>query len=179
MEGMRIMRYLALDIATTTGWVVMDTKPANILHDASPNEIVNFGKIVTTGSTKNKIASLYKQTAELAHLYQPDFLMFEDIFYYKNVRGFKMLSYLQGAAILAVMHQKDIPIIALSSRSVRKVLGIVNNERKQIKQDVINYVNKELGTELNVKEHNDISDAILLVLSYLKNPNQYTLNFGE
>lgn len=162
------MRYLALDIASITGWVVMDT---------NPNKIINFGKIIATGSIKSKITTLHKKVCRIASLYQIEFVIFEDIFFYKNAKGFKILAYMQAACMLAVNHR--IPIIALSSRSVRKVLGIQNKMRDQIKQDVVLYINKELNLDLNVKDHNDIADALLLILSYLKDKTQYTLDFGD
>lgn len=166
------MRYLALDVASTTGFAIIDVN--------EDNRVVNFGKILTTGSIKNKIHQLYSEISKLIKIYKPDMIMMEDIYCYKNIKGFKILSYLQAACILSTIGLKnDIPIIALSSRSVRKVLGIVNNERKQIKNDVIIFVNKNLNLTLNVKDHSDIADAIILILSYIKDPNQYQLNFGE
>ena len=148
-------RVLALDISSSStgfAWLINEKIPSQ-----KPGVIECSG--LTIKERVNCLTSGLISTVVGGPL---DIIVIEDTFFSKNVKTLKLLNYLAGVALCVMNeHYPDTPIVFMTVREVRKLLGTKD------KKDTFEYIKDRYKLEdYNFKEHNDITDALALALAY-------------
>ena len=158
------MKILALDIATTTGWAILEIKgiKANI----------NYGSI--TVNPKNRLKEVNNAIKDLMKN-KPDIVLIEDVFFSRNFKSFKVLSMMHSAAYLACVSVSNPLVLEANATAIRKAIGIKNTEREKIKPLVMKKINQMFKIKL---KDNDVTDAIAIIIAYL-NDRKVFKNFSQ
>lgn len=159
------MKILALDIATTTGWAVLEIKgkKANI----------NYGSI--TVNSKNRLKEINNEVKTLIKNHRPDIVLIEDVFFSRNFKSFKILSMMHAATYLGCVAISNPIILEANATAIRKAIGVKNTEREKIKPLVMKMINQMFGIRL---KDNDVTDAIAIIIAYLNDKKVFRV-FGQ
>lgn len=123
---------------------------------------VGYDTIILNSSTPlaERIKNIYERIVGVLNENKPDKVGIETIFYGKNIQSAFTLGHARGAILLAVA-QKDIPVVELSPRAVKKAVTGNGNASKQ----QVQYMLPKL---LNIKVANlpeDAADALAVAYS--------------
>lgn len=143
------MRVLGLDIATSTGFGLLDD-----------DSLLAYGLLVipSKATHRERFKIFRKELIKLYKISKPDLVVIEDTFVKKNVAVTSYLNQLRGIAIESIPVKSD--FYSLKTSQARASLG---KGKKYTKEDVFNcMVTKYKLKGFVFEEHNDITDAILL-----------------
>lgn len=143
------MKVLGLDIASTTGvGVIEDGKLIYYSKFSLPKTTENLPRYK---AFRKIVVSIYKE-------HKPDIVSLEAVFMGKNVKTTAYLNGLRAIAMEALPRKAQ-----LQSNTVGHVRKeILGSGKKHDKLEVLTFVCKTYGIDLNPKTDLDISDAILL-----------------
>lgn len=165
------MKVLALDIASRTGYAVLEERKNEI-------SLVGSGTIDTTGFISDRMKTLHGHLSKLVLEHNPDVVAIEDLYLGRNANTFRILAYLQAVAYMTVSALISVPIISVSVNRARKTLRIKSKDRKHLKREVTDTVNNFYGLELSSTDGNDVADAVVIGLSALLDRQSHK-QFGE
>ena len=145
------MKVLGLDIATQTGWSVLDSAG-----------LIEYGIIKIPTSKKAGLqARLLAFKQEMISLYekiQPEVICFEAVYSGPNVKTTQFLNMLRGIAV-ATMPETSSMITVVASSARLKVIGKGNCGKK----GAFDWVKRKyLLNSFKFSTHNDITDSIVL-----------------
>lgn len=159
------MRVLALDIATTTGWAVID----------APEKLIACGsfKIKPKLKYRDRMKVFKENMLALIEKYSPTHVAIEDTFVGVNPKTTALLNYMKGTCMISVPDH-----IELHSALAVKIRSVVLPPKPKVKKEkksteiklkpkevMFNYiVSKFKLKDMTFKKHNDITDAIGLAL---------------
>lgn len=140
---------LGLDISLSTGWAIFDN-----------SKLKDYGIIkIKEKEIDKRIRTLTAAVLCLVDEFKPTVVIMEDVFKGPNVKTLIFLSRLQGAIINIIPEGTRVEYIY--SSSARK--NVLKADNKNNKENTFNWIVKKFKLEgLNFKQHNDITDAILL-----------------
>lgn len=142
-------RILGLDVATTTGFAVLDG-----------SGIIEYGliKIESSDSLPDKLKFLRRSVLKVVKQFSPDMVALETVFHGRNVTTTALLNNMRGAVIVSL--PKKVKVVNVHPKTAKKdILG----HGGVGKEDVFNWcVGKYKIKGLKFNKHNDITDAVLL-----------------
>lgn len=142
---------LGLDIATTTGFAVLDK---------NTNAIIKLGhfSIDKKSDLSNQLKSFRREIKDLIKIYQPTDIIIENVYQGINAITTAYLNQLRGIAIECIPLKSN--LVLINVKTVRKsVLGDGSLTKLQV-FDIITKKYNLIG--LDFKTHNDEIDALLL-----------------
>lgn len=146
------MRTLGLDIATVTGY--------SLLED---DILIEYGTLCLdkTKNTREKLIEFKKKLLKLIKELKPQQIVIENVYSSINIQTTQFLNMLRGIVICSIPIK--IQIIGINASNARK---IVLHKGNASKEEVFNYITLKYNLNNFVfKTHNDITDSILLVLA--------------
>lgn len=144
---------LGLDLSiSSTGWSIVDL-----------DTIVSYGKIKTkqlkTKDIKQRLKFIVIEIKKIIEKFSPTAIIIEDVYHGVNAKTVAILNRLNGAVIVSLPDNIDVKVINVSH--ARKV--ILTTGKRHDKNDVFLWaVSKYKLKNFNFKDHNDITDSILL-----------------
>jgi Holliday junction resolvasome RuvABC endonuclease subunit len=154
------MRVLSLDVASKTGYAVFEVKNKK-------EKLIETGVIAVPmkDDYRGRFIQLNYKLKDLINRVKPDLVSIEELHSTRNAKTFCLLAMYLGVVHLTIPTSTSIKTInATSARSkIFKDLGHKPPKRDEIKEAVFNWaVDRYKLTDFNVKDHNDITDAILV-----------------
>lgn len=158
------MNILSLDLSShSTGWCVGDGK-----------QIIDYG-CITSASTINvkRIVIMKDAIKEIIKKYNIEQIVIEEVRTdYKNVKTYKVLTWLQGSIVIAAYEiNPKIKITYMQPSSWRATIGIHTGrgiKRDTLKQADIDYVKEKYNIEAN----DDVCDSICLYDAFTIKDNE-------
>lgn len=148
------MKVLGLDVATKTGFAIIDE--SGIINSG----IIQLNPKVTY---RERLKFLREQVLELLINYKPDIVALETVYAVKhkkkqNVKTVAVLNWMRGVVMESIPRNSElIDVYATTAR--KDVIG----SGRATKEDVFNWAVKEYELDDFVfSKHNDVTDAILL-----------------
>lgn len=143
------MRILGLDIATSTGFSVLDGE-----------KLLVYGLIKLKPEEHIKRFKQFRlNIKELIEVYKPDLVVIEATFSGKNPKSTAYLNMLRGIALELMPPEVIVKTVPVSTAR-KDVLG---KGKKHDKSEVFTWaVAKYKMKDLTLKKHNDITDSILI-----------------
>lgn len=146
---------LGLDIATTTGFAVLNEKT-----------VIKCGSFKLEDlDHRSRFKYFRRNILKLVKEYKPNLVVIEETYVGPNVKITAYLNMLKGICIECIPSK-----VKVKSEVVSKIRKeILGSGKKHTKQDVFRYVVNKFNIEnLNIKKDLDVSDAILLSVWGLK-----------
>lgn len=126
------MIILGIDPGTaTTGWGVVEKQGKNL-------ECLAYGAIITKAGQQNshRLQQIYKEVIGLIKKYEPDTLMVEKLFFFKNLKTAMPVAEARGVILLAAADKK-ITLKELTPLQVKMAIcGYGRADKKQIQKMV-------------------------------------------
>jgi Holliday junction resolvasome RuvABC endonuclease subunit len=144
------MIILGLDIATTTGFSVLEN-----------DRIIEYGTIKLKSKLEHRFRFKDFREALLSILttYKPDIVIIEATYSGRNRKTTAYLNMLRGIALECIPESSELITIAVSSAR----MDILGEGKKHDKLEVFHWiVNKFNLKNFVFKKHNDITDSILI-----------------
>lgn len=141
------MRVLGLDIATSSGWSLLEGS-----YNAT-----SYGKFVLEGNIEKRLERLREAVEGLINDFKPDLIMLEDVYFGRNTQTYKTLCMYQAIVLLVAHdHQVEIQLITASQwKSTNEVRGRGRTEQKRAAQVVVQ-------EKFGLKVVQDIVDSLLI-----------------
>ncbi len=161
------MLILGIDPGTaTTGYGVVDRKKGN-----KSLQYVSCGTINTKPSqtTPFRLNLIYKELSGIVKKYQPDILIMEKVFFFKNLKTIIPVSQAQGI-ILLVAAKKKVPVCQFTPIQIKlTITGYGRSSKKEVEKEV----QKILKLKTLPSKSDDAMDALAIALTYcLKNTKE-------
>lgn len=152
------MIVLAIDPSSkSTGWCIYDTEE---------NEVIEHGTIkLVSPNTINRIIVIRNRIKEIIRLWKPEMVAIEELAITRNASTFKVLAGLQ-MQLEIICADRELLYILVRPSQWRSAIGINGKERKELKQNAIDYVIRKHG----IKANEDEADAICIG-EYIKSLN--------
>jgi len=158
------MLILGIDPGTaTTGYGVVDRKRGN-----KSFQYVSCGTIETKPSqtTPFRLNLIHKELSGIVKKHQPDILVMEKVFFFKNLKTIIPVSQAQGV-ILLVAAKKRVPVCQFTPLQVKMT---ITGYGRASKKEVEKKVQKMLKLKTLPSKSDDAMDALAIALTYcLKN----------
>ena len=166
------MIILALDLSTkSSGYSVFDD-----------NKLITYGLAASTkANVYDRIEIITKRIQEIVKEYNPTKIIAEQpepAFVKNNIDVYRKLTFVHGSICMMLRHYK-LQMELYTSSHWRKMVGIHTGrgiKRTQLKAKDIEEANK-LFPQIKTKS-DDVADAILIGLAYVKQRNLDQLNWG-
>lgn len=123
--------------------------------------VINYSKMK---EADKRICVMAEHICSVIDEIQPDMVVIEDIFENSNVQTLVALGRLQGMIILHC-YEKKCPLKILMPSSWRKILGMKNGKRADMKAAAIKYVEDNMGFTASADE----ADAVCITQASIKN----------
>jgi len=154
------MIVLGIDPGTAiTGYGVIKKRENSI-------NILDYGALTTPScwSIGERLNFLFEQISSLLDLYNPDFVVMEEVFFNKNIKTAISIGQAQGVIILAVkQYGKD--VLTLTPLEVKSsIVGYGRATKAQIQ-----YMVKEILRLKDIPKPDDVADALALCISFINN----------
>ena len=145
----------------TTGYGVINQKEKN---KKPVFECVKYGIIKTEPdlAIPERLRIIYNDLSKLIALHQPQALVMENIFFFKNVKTIIPVSQAQGVILLAAA-KKKLQVYRFTPLEVKMTItGFGRAEKK----DIQNEIKRILGLE-EIPKPDDAADALSVAATYL------------
>ena len=138
------------------GWGVVEA-------EGSRMKLVNYGCIETKAGNpmQNRLRTLQLGIRDLLHIYKPDDVAFEELFFARNVTTALMVGAARGAAIIAAAEYTDNLYEYTPMQIKQAVTGYGKADKKQIQQMV-----KLLLKMDDIPRPDDAADAIACAITH-------------
>ena len=138
------------------GWGVVEA-------EGSRMKLVNYGCIETKAGNpmQNRLRTLQLGIRDLLHIYKPDDVAFEELFFARNVTTALMVGAARGAAIIAAAEYTDNLYEYTPMQIKQAVTGNGKADKKQIQQMV-----KLLLKMDDIPRPDDAADAIACAITH-------------
>ncbi len=148
------MKILSFDISSiSTGYcLIVDGRlNKNTCGTIKPNPKEPYGA---------RLGFFEQEVSRIIALYNPDEISIEDIYFSRNIKTYKVLSYFRAVAIKVIYSVIGRDPISITASEVRGLLEIPNN-----KEEAFRWIMSRYKLDFTFEEHNDITDAIALGLA--------------
>ena len=141
------MKVLGLDIATSSGWSLLEGSYC----------ATSYGKFVLEGNIEEKLERLLEVVRGLINDFKPGLIILEDVYFGRNTQTYKTLCMYQAIVLLAAHeHQIEVRLITASQwKSSNEVRGRGRTEQKRAAQVVVQ-------EKFGLKVVQDIADSLLI-----------------
>lgn len=125
------MKLIAFDQSTTaTGWCVMEFGSL---------DIIEYGVIKPKGITNDRVRTTIKQAMWLCSEHEVSFVFIEGTQVQRNPKVYETLAKLQGTLEIC-LEEYGYHVNIIKAAEWRKMIGIKNKKRKEVKQEAIDMV---------------------------------------
>ena len=106
--------------------------------DGTPLKLIDFGTITTSSQTESphRLKSIYDRIDRLASEYHPDFFVFEDLFFSKNVSSALAVGEARGIAKLVAANMNREVFSYTPAHVKQSVVGFGKATKRQIQEMV-------------------------------------------
>ena len=160
------MRILGIDPGLATmGWGVVET-------DGGKNALVQCGAVITPPDMpiQQRLHHIFVGVKELITVYQPQEIVFEELFFAKNITTAMNVSAARGVALCACA-DSGLPMYEYTPMQIKQaVTGYGKADKMQVQQMV-----KMLLNMREIARPDDAADALAVALTHAKSMNMKKL----
>ncbi len=142
----------------TTGYGIIENKGKNL-------STVGYGYISTEiDDFAKRLDSIYKQLRKIIREHQPDVLVCEQVFFYRNTKTALNVGHARGVVLLASIKSGLVPVEYTPLQVKQTIVGYGWADKKQVQNEV-----KKLLRLDSIPKPDDITDALACAIchSYL------------